>query len=109
MFYDNYCFYLNKLQCILESANTPYVFILGDYNADIQSESVFGSELINFCDITGLCFIDRFLLLPNTFTIVSQAHGTTSWIDHCVSTTSDKSLESNVSIIDNVVCSDIVH
>ena len=106
MFYDDYCFYLNKLQCIIESANTPHVFILGDYNADIQSESVFGSELINFCDMNSLCFIDRSLLLPDTFTFVSQAHGTTSWLDHCVSTTSGKSLVSNVSIKDNVVCSD---
>ena len=30
MFYDDYCFYLNTLQCIIESANTPYAFILGD-------------------------------------------------------------------------------
>ena len=51
-------FYLNKLQCIIGLANTPYIFILGDYNADIQSESVFGSELINLCD-NSLCFIDR--------------------------------------------------
>ena len=73
-----YCFYLNKLQFIIESANTPYVFILGHYNADIQSESVFGTELINFCDINSLCFIDSSLLLPDIFTFVSQAHGTTS-------------------------------
>ena len=62
MFYDDYCFYLNKLQCIIEAANTPYVFILGDYNANIQSESIFGYELINFCDINSLCFIDRSLV-----------------------------------------------
>ena len=24
-FYDDYCFYLNKLQCIIESSNTPYI------------------------------------------------------------------------------------
>ena len=79
MCYDDFCFYLNKLQYIIESANTPCVFILGDYNADIQSESVFGSELINFCDTNSLYFIDRYLLLSDTFTFVSQAHGTTSF------------------------------
>ena len=102
----DYCFYLNNLQCIIESANTPYVLILCDYNADIKSESVFGSELINFCNINSLCFIDRSLLLPDIFTFVSQAHGTPSWLDHCASTTSGKSLLSNVVIIDNEVCSD---
>ena len=75
MFYDDFCFYLNKLQYIIESANTPYVFIVGDYNADIQSESVYGSELINFCDTNSLYFIDRSLLLPDTFTFVSQHLG----------------------------------
>ena len=54
MFYDDFCFYLNKLQYIIETANTPYVFILGDYNADIQSESVLGSELINFRDTNSI-------------------------------------------------------
>ena len=54
----------------------------------------------------SVCFINRSLLLPDTFTFISQTHGTTSWVDHCVSTTSGKSLVSNVSIIDNVVCLD---
>ena len=40
MHYDDYCFYLNKLQCIIDSANSPYIFILGDFNADIQSTRV---------------------------------------------------------------------
>ena len=50
MHYDDYCFYLSKLQCIIDSVNTPCLFILGDFNADIQSTSVFGDELIDFCD-----------------------------------------------------------
>ena len=37
----------------------PYVFALGDYNANMQSESVFGPELIGFCDLNNLCFIDK--------------------------------------------------
>ena len=78
-FYDDYCFYLNKIKCIIESSTTPYVFVLGDFNADIQSESVFGSELIEFCDMNNLCFIDKSLLLSDSFTYTSQAHGTTSW------------------------------
>ena len=34
MYYDDYYFYLSKLQSIIDSANTPYIFILGDFNAD---------------------------------------------------------------------------
>ena len=65
----------------------PFVFF-ADYNADIQSESVSGSELKSFCDINSLCFIDISLLLPDSFTGVSQTHDTIFWLDHCVSTTS---------------------
>ena len=28
--YDDYCFYFNKLQCIIESSDTPYILALGD-------------------------------------------------------------------------------
>ena len=105
-FYDDYCFYLSKLQCIIDSANTPYVFILGDFNADIQNTSIFGAELLDFCDNNTLCFLDKEFLPPDSFTYISQAHGTTSWLDHCITTTSGKSITSGVSIIDNIVCSD---
>ena len=105
-FYDDYCFYLSKLQCIIDSANTPYVFILGDFNADIQNTSIFGAELLDFCDNNTLCFLDKEFLSPDSFTNISQAHGTTSWLDHCITTTSGKSITSGVSIIDNIVCSD---
>ena len=57
MFYDDYKFHLNKIKTIIESANTPYVFVLGDFNADIQSDSVFGSELVEFCNLNKLDFI----------------------------------------------------
>ena len=39
---------------------------------------MFGAEFINFCNNNNLCFIDREKLSPDSFTFVSQAHGTTS-------------------------------
>ena len=59
-----------------------------------------------FCDNNNLCFIDKEKLLPDSFTFVNQAHGTTSWLDHCISTDFVKSITSNVSNSDNIVCSD---
>ena len=58
-----------------------------------------------FCDNNNLCFIDKEKLLPDSFTFVSPAHGTTSWLDYCITTTSGKSITSNISIIDDIVCS----
>ena len=106
MFYDDYCFYLDKIKCIIESADTPYVYILGDFNADIQSQSIFGSELIEFCDMNNMSFIDKSMLSPDTFTFISQAHGTTSWLDHCITTTAGESLIANVSVLNDIACSD---
>ena len=67
---------------------------MGDYNANIKSESVFGSELIEFCDLNNLCFIDKSSLSPDSYTFISQAHHTTSWLDHCISTVSGSRLYS---------------
>ena len=50
--------------------------------------------------------IDKEKLLPDSFTFVSQAHGTTPWLDHCITTASGKSITSNISIIGDFVCSD---
>ena len=61
---------------------------------------------INGTGINELCFVDREMLLPDTFTYTSQSHGTTSWLDHCITTMSGQSVISHVSVIDNVVCSD---
>ena len=67
---------------------------------------MFGAELIDICNNNNLCFIVREKLPPDSFTFVSQAHGTISWLDHCVTNTSGQSITSNILIIDDIVCSD---
>ena len=51
-----YNFYLDKIKIIIECAesDTPYVFVLSDFNADIQSDSVFVDELVEFCNLNKL-------------------------------------------------------
>ena len=81
MFYNDFCFYLSKLQCIIASSNTLYVSILGDFNENIQSTSISGAELIDFCDniYKDLCFVDRERLLPDTFTYLMALHVHHGW------------------------------
>ena len=74
--------------------------------ADILSNLVFGSELIEFCYYNQLDFIDKYILFSSYFTYISQAHGTTSWLDHCITTAAGRSLTSNVNNTDNVNYSD---
>ena len=56
--------------------------------------------------MNDLCFIDKAMLLSDTFTYVSQSHHTTSWLDHCITTGAGKSIVSKMHIIDNIICSD---
>ena len=46
------------------------------------------------------------MLLPDSFTFYSAAHGTTSWLDHCVTTESGKSIMPDIYINKDFVCSD---
>ena len=45
-------------------------------------------------------------MMFGSFTYISQAHGTTSWLDHCITTVAGRSLITNAYITDNVICSD---
>ena len=90
--YDDYCFCLNKINCINDTVSTPYVFILGDFNA----KTLFRKKLIDFCDFNHLCFIDQNMLVPNNDTFVCQAYGSTSWLDHCITTSSSQTVISNM-------------
>ena len=53
-----------------------------------------------------MCFIDKENLFADLFTFVSQAHGATTWLDHCMTAASGNSITINISIIDNIVYSD---
>ena len=60
---------------------------MGDFNANVLSDTHrFGTELINYCDSERLVISDKELAPTNTFTFLSEAHSTVSWIDHIVRT-----------------------
>ena len=62
--------------------------IIGDWNANVNNNAIFGAELISFCEEHGYIIsdVDKFGLESGAFTYLSESHGTTSWIDHCVCT-----------------------
>ena len=65
---------------------------------------MFGSELSTFCTEHSyvLSDVDRLGCGSDSFTYLSEAHGTTSWIDHCVCT-----VQAHSSITDVNICYDI--
>ncbi len=104
--YDDYMFYLNKLMTIIDNFPSPYVFVTGDFNANISVPSRFGRELQTACSENVLCISDMLLLPPETFTFISSSHGSTSWLDHIVTSTSSHSLLRNVRVEDVFISSD---
>ena len=70
----------------------------------VNSNSVFGSELSTFCTEHNyvLSEVDRLGCGSGSFTYLSEAHGTTSWIDHCVCTE-----QAHPSITDVNICYDM--
>ena len=82
--------YLNRLACIMsfiqENASTC-IYVVGDQNADISDDNaLFGNHLLQFCTEYGLILSSKALLPSNSYTYISEAWHSTSWLDHCIST-----------------------
>ena len=78
--YNSYVEHLCMLENIIYEANTNSVAIVVDINAN--RSTLFGVEIMDFQDRLDLIMSDAVLLSDDSFTCVSEAHGTTSWLDH---------------------------
>ena len=85
--HDQFGMCMGELSCYLDVARTKtsYVGVIGDCNANSYG-SLFFSELMTFCSDNDLVASDLLFLGPasNNYTYVSAAHGSTSWLDHCL-------------------------
>ena len=61
---------------------------------------------MQICNEHSLSIADKELLPDSTFTCISNSHGTTSWLDHCVTSVTGLDNIESVTVIDNYVCSD---
>ncbi len=106
---DLYQMYLAKIEDIVDSHPTPYVMVIGDFNANICSKRETrkcAKLLINFCDEQSLIMSDKVLLKADTFTFYSEAHKSTSWIDHVVCTRSMHEIILDIKVLRDYVTSD---
>ena len=104
--YDDYMFYLSQLLQIIEDFSSPYVYVCGDFNANVFSHSRFGNELLRLCSDNSLCLSDTLFLPSNTYTFISSSHDTVSWLDHVLSTTSGHSLFNSMHVKSDFITSD---
>ena len=80
---------------------------MGDLNADISDEkSLFGRHLIQFCHDNKLILTSSVLLPATTFTYVSEAWNTTSWLDHIICTADAHDCVEQVEILYGLAASD---
>ena len=79
---DDYVHHLGELSSIIENSNTAHISIVGDFNANVGT--YFEEELLEFTDKHKLVISDYEMYGRSSimYTYVSDAHGTTSWLDH---------------------------
>ena len=71
------------VQIVFEYPNAN-CYVMEDFNSDFTRGDLFGDECMQICYEHSLSIADKELLPDSTFTCISNAHGTTSWLDHCV-------------------------
>jgi len=81
--YDEYINYLSKISTLCNDLDSPNVLIVGNFNACPNNN--FGVLLSQFCLEHELKISDKINLPADSFTYVSDTHGTCSWLDHAVS------------------------
>ena len=95
--HDLYTEYQGKLCSLVDGWDTSNILIMGDYNTDFNKDSGFSSMLKIWVAENELIVLDNSCSDQNSFTYFSEAHGSRSWLDHCVCS---KSLASNVKSVD---------
>ena len=78
--YDEYVSCIGKLNSIISETDADAVVVAGDWNAPPGSN--FYREMEHLCDEHSLIVTDVAKLPQDTFTHLSEAHNTTSWLDH---------------------------
>lgn len=77
---------LGTINAVIAESDVESAFILGDFNAHLHER--FYKELVNFsAEQDWTCAdIAKLGLSSDTFTFISEAHGCTRWLDHCLVT-----------------------
>jgi len=100
---DLYLSYLSKLQGLCEEFNCN-ISIIGDFNASDQN--MFGPLLSSFCSDYGYVISDKLFLPTDSYTYFSDAHSSTTWLDHCLSSMVVHSSISEISVLYKCISSD---
>ncbi len=67
---------------------------------------LFASHLHNLCSDNDFILSSEDILLKDSFTYVSEAHHTVSWLDHCISTADAHDSIQNIKVFYNLASTD---
>jgi len=101
---DEFLAYLGKMKQLCEELQCPNICFVGDFIAGVTN--TFGGLLEDFCMENDLIISDYALLPQDTFTYIIDAHNTTSWIDHFVSSFSSHQAMFNMDVLTECILSD---
>ena len=102
--------FLNRLGFIssfITESECTCIFAMGDLNADVSdNQSLFGQHLQHFCQNSKLVLSSKVLMPENSYTYISEAWHTTSWLDHCICTADAHDCLSEIKILYDLSISD---
>ena len=101
---DSYVYYLGKLSAIIDESPTSNITVVGDINAKIGSP--FEDELQSVVCSSNMYISEYFGHSSDKYTYVSDAHTSTSWLDHYICSTSMHRNISYMTILDKLPSSD---
>ena len=104
--HDSYVYYLGKLSAIIDESPTSNITVVGDFNAKLGSP--FEDELQSVVRSSNMHISDfeYFGYNSDKYTYVSDAHMSTSWLDHYICSTSMHQNISYMTILDKLPSSD---
>ena len=109
--YENFCSVISELKCEVDKCLniTHMVGIMGDFNANsLKGGSRCFQEVQEFCSEYNFVMsdIDRLRDKENTYTYLSEAHNSVSWLDHIAASQSLHHLIKEINIGYDVMTSD---
>ena len=98
--------YIGRISALIEESPTSNIAIVGDLNAALDTQ--FEAELQEFCNNLSLVISDCMFYgrTSGKFTHVSDAHGTTSWLDHVICSQDMQARLHSIAILDMLPSTD---
>lgn len=98
---------LSSINSVMETEETKGVeafYIIGDFNA--HPNALFYNEMLQFCSEQSWLCVDVNMCDSDTYTFISESHGCSRWLDHCLVTDAARRSIVSVSVMYDVYWSD---